>query len=59
MEARRSETEVVEPGRREPAVAAAPAAIDDPGARDFKFGAGTLILVALAAVVAGIILSIT
>jgi hypothetical protein len=48
-----------EPGRRETAVAAAPAAIDDPGARDFKFGAGTLILVALAAVVAGIILLIT
>jgi hypothetical protein len=71
MEARRSETEVEAPGRpvrgrdtvattRDTSVGAGTPAIDEgPGAKDLTFGAGILGLIALAAIVLGIILSVT
>src|SRR4051794_33117583 len=60
MEARRQETEVVEPGRREPAVAAVPTATgENLGTRDVMFGLGTLGVIVLAAIVTAIILTIT
>jgi hypothetical protein len=60
MEARRSEIEVVDPGRREPAVAAVPTVSgENLGTRDVMFGLGTLGLIVLAAIVTAIILTIT